>query len=352
VTSNTTIRHAEATDLPALFEAFRTNYKNHDNLRQKDYFDWQFLYAPAWDQKHYSFLIAESSQGLAGWLGYIPVKVVVDGAVKNASVTALWASLNRDLTGLQLLEALKARADLTMLLGCSRESYALVSLARMKVLPEIPRLIAIIDPSGCKDLFGDTAKFLEVSQTRLPNEFAGAGFIEIDRFPAGFVTQIAETQNVKAMVVRDANYLNWRYKNIPRHNYRILLAGENNYVVFRIEQVMGFQHWVMRIVELNVKPEFISLAVGSLIAICRENKAIMMDFFSTNAALNRNLSRAGFRYGDEYKSVIPRYFRPMFFGDDEVRCGIFFSESVLSGPIDYPEWYVTSGDADNDRVKK
>jgi hypothetical protein len=116
--------------------------------------------------------------------------------------------------------------------------------------------------------------------------------------------------------------------------------------VYRLEHVKGLPLSVGRIVELFSTDGLEGLLLNG-IAEDAAPRAAMLDFFSPHRSHRAAMVAQGFLPGNDPRCAgLPVVFQPI----DRARTGIpFMAELKKLAPIATEEWYVTKGDADQDR---
>ena len=158
-------------------------------------------------------------------------------------------------------------------------------------------------------------------------------------------------------IKRDFKFLRWRYVEYPFFEYKILTIKDNNgkykgLLVYRIEKILDGKYNIGRILE------FIYTDIDYGIKLVEKLKnlfgdILFWDFYCLSSITALALERCGFIRldGDETKKYIPTRFQPIDFDIMNIR-GIIRLNNGSKGKINLAldqQWYVTRGDADQDR---
>ena len=99
---------------------------------------------------------------------------------------------------------------------------------------------------------------------------------------------------------RDASYLQWRYLEHPRFAYEVRVAREPRSgavvgcTVFRVEQVLGREEKVLRVVEFMANPEAEGSLARAVVQACHRHRVSYADFYCSSARCARGLESVGF----------------------------------------------------------
>jgi hypothetical protein len=154
---------------------------------------------------------------------------------------------------------------------------------------------------------------------------------------------------------RSAEFLNWRYADHPAFEYRMFTQHRDRQLtglaIYRIETAQDTSVRIGRLLEY-IEPRDAqdisrSALLDAIIDDARSARAAMLDFFCTTPGIRRVATAHGFVVVQRVTGQLPRLFQPI----DRDRAGICFMSYLRHRPSRIPgmQWYVTSGDADQDR---
>src|SRR5262249_48807074 len=83
---------------------------------------------------------------------------------------------------------------------------------------------------------------------------------------------------------RTGRYLNWRYRDIPMHDYRLIRTAEA-FGVYRIETIMGKDASVIRLLEWTFDAHETGAALATVLADAADRDPILIDFHGTFLAI-------------------------------------------------------------------
>jgi hypothetical protein len=355
VAGRSTVEFCRGDDLPELFAKFATWYAFNPRMREPDYFAWQFRDCPVrLGAGEYDFLVLRNAAGaVSGCLGFAGFEFLSDGLLRTGGWTHNWYVAGQPDGGLALLFRFMELVDHRFLIRLSGDSAAVTNLLRIPLLPAISRWWAVVDARRAIDLFkvedtGDRA-ILQASATALSASLRAPAFAFVDRFDKHCEFAFADWPTVSAYARRTASYLNWRYIDIPQHKYRVI-RSEQAFAVYRIEQVMGTDASVLRLLEWNFGPAEAAAALSTILDDAVGAHLVFMDFHCTALAIGAALEPFGFVAQSATRAPLPDLFRPLnHSGGYPVAIDLPPHRSARS--IDFSKWYITLGDSDIDRVK-
>lgn len=349
-----TIRKCREEDIPKLFELFKTVYPANPLLQERSYFDWQFKNTPFQDREEYSFWILWEGSSIKGILGYVPIKFRYRDKVYQGCWTHNWFSLSQDTSGLKLLTRLMADYDHRFLIGLSMVSESIYEMYKIPLLRQMHRWIGIVDQKAMSSLFeindpSDHKKLCN-SYELLINNKDSDGIYPLRRFNANEDFSFEQWDSIKGGCLRTGKYLNWRYIDIPRHNYQAIANDKGGFAVYRIETIKGFEESVIRIVEWTFKGRWAKKALAAILQEGIRNGSILVDFFCTAEEVGNELTKLGFLPEANLRSKIPYLFRPIYHTDG-IQVAIDMPPHRTRRTFNFNEWYITKGDSDIDRSK-
>ena len=174
-----------------------------------------------------------------------------------------------------------------------------------------------------------------------------------------------QRQHIGHATERSAVFLNWRYLDHPVFQYQLFLAerlnrNEENEVVglavARLQTVADPIHKLWRIVEFLAEDDATDVLLSCLVKEGRAAGAVLADFFCASARFLTPFRRAGFVLSPA-ADQFTHFFDPVDL--TRLEAGrISFNGGNIHGRldparfIDRDQWYVTSGDGDQDRPNR
>lgn len=156
---------------------------------------------------------------------------------------------------------------------------------------------------------------------------------------------------VKGYVRRTGKFLNWRYFDIPGHNYKVITGPDDMFAVYRIEQIMDRKESVVKIIDWNFSGDSAIHALSFILNEGIKSGAIMIDFFCTDSGTNNFFDSNGFINEDSVNEDIPFLFRPLNTNSGGISLAIDMPPHMKKRKIDFSEWYISRADSDIDRIK-
>lgn len=351
------LRFAEcrSDDLPALRTFWARAYRPGYLLRENHaLFRWQFgARAPA-DGDAYHVKLAMLGGEVVGCLGYIPVEVTLAERVVRGAWLANWmVDPERRQLGLGplLMREVTRQFDVTLNLGPNQDARTVLAKMGWSYVGTLPRYLHVLD-------VGAAAALTEAGGLDWPAPAAWTGGQGIAVRPISAFDETATAlwdrlaPTLGAGTRRSADYLNWRYVQHPLWEYRCFEACAGGrlrgFAVYRVETVRDRSLMVGRLVELVAEPEAAGALLGAVLEDARARGVVLLDFFSSNPRTAPALEALGFLTDAQAPvAQIPLLFQPI----DRQRVAIHFMAypAKVLGAASLASWYVTKGDADQDR---
>lgn len=347
------VETCRSSDLPELFELFARWYRYNPRMRERDFFDWQFRDTPhRLDAGEYDFLLLRGDQGIVGCLGFVGFEFWRDGAIEIGGWTHNWYSEGHANGGLDLLLAFMQRVDNRFLVRLSETSQDVARLLRMPLLGAIPRWWAAADADQVVGLCGlsDDDDRAVVARSAAAFNRARAAPIghAVDRLDPSDEFWLDDGGRVNG-VRRTGRYLNWRYVDIPAHDYRVIRT-DAGLGVYRIETIMGTQASVIRLLEWTFDATETPGVLSSVMAAAAGSNPILLDFHCTCRIAGTRLAPFGFVPQDATRVPMPDLFRPTY-RSGGYAVALDLPPHRTTRAVDWDRWYITIGDSDIDRVK-
>lgn len=349
------IRRCREDDIPRLFEIFKDVYAANPRLQERDYFDWQFRDTPFDQDREHKFWILWDGLNIRGFLGFVPIEFKYDGQISRGAWTMNWHTIGENASGLQLLTRYMKDHDNRFLIGLSPVSVSIYKAYRIPLLAALPRWVGIMNPDRVASLFSiqhpENKEKLGVGHKTLMRHTDTTGISPCARFNDDEEFHWSSWPSVRGYIRRTGVYLNWRYIDIPHHNYRAIRGPEGQFAVYRIETVKGFEECVIRLVEWNFAGIWAERALASILQQGLRSAAILVDFFCTAGAVGSSLVQLGFLPESSFQTEpIPYLFRPICHTDG-IQLAIDLPPHRRERHLDFNAWNITKGDSDIDRVK-
>ena len=254
---------------------------------------------------------------------------------------------------MRLFRTLAARFQNLFYPGLSDESVNIFKLLKTPLLTRIPRWIGVLQPDAVKNLFRvDHAEWalLAASAEKLGSSGSTDGIEFCSRFPEAEEFRLSAFPAVGNYTRRTGRYLNWRYFDIPRHNYRSVRNAADGFAIYRIEQIAGQGASFIRILEWNFAGDSAEKALRFIIGNEQRSNPVLLDFFCSAEKVGAELQKLGFIEETGLASRIPYLIRPINYHDG-IALGIDLPPHRSERSLDFSDWYLTKGDGDIDRIK-
>jgi hypothetical protein len=326
-----------------------------------DYFDWFYYQNPAGEP--YSHIIEDNGEISAFW-GVIPQRVWLLNEEVKACVTVHLMSNSKVLAtpylAKKVLQVL-ARDGVKLTFGFMNENSSMFLKRLNWEMIKIPFLLRVVQPGVLLRYLSNSKRWLKPFAPLLNRFSYSVDYLskflrskpytnssiyieEINYFDEEF-NQFWNTVKpcIGISVIRDAKYLNWRYVNKPKNDYRIVTAklkgNLQGYIVTKVEQRFGMRHGV--ILDILTIPDdsstaftLLNYAIKTMIA---EGVEVISALSLKNEYYFKSLRQCGF-------IPIPPKFFPQedYFGSRPV-----ILDTKIDNKIDPKDWYFTWGDHDD-----
>lgn len=351
---------SDASQICRLYEqVFREPMGRQNSL---DYFNWLYYQNPA--GKSYSHVIEDDGEIIAFW-GVVPQRVWILNDEVNAGLTAQLMSNSKVLGSTMYLARevyqVLAQNGVKLTFAFMNENSSNILKHLNWELIDIPLLLRVIQPGVMLRYLSNSKKSLKPIAPLLNRFSYSLDYIskflrskpctkssitieETNNFDNEF-NQLWNTvkQSIGISVVRDANYLNWRYVDKPKNNHRILIVKSKDnlqgYIVTKVEQRFGMRHGViLDILAIREDPSIaytlINYAIKTMIA---EGVEVISALSLRNEYYFKFLRQCGFI------PIPPKYYpQKDYFGSRPV-----IIDTKIDNKIDPQDWYFTWGDHDD-----
>ena len=323
--------------------------------RDPEFMRWQYGDADG----SWRFKIAEVEGKIVGILGYIETTFCMVGESVRAGWACNWMIDDnyRDFgLGAFLLSEMMGDVDVSLSSGI-KPNLPLRTMTGLgwRDCAYLPRLIAILDSEElsrftCAPLPDDV---LGEPPSRLQ---ASSKVGRVVRFGSDVDALWMEVVGANgAGNARTAEYLNRRYAEHPRFEYRLFEGrrhGQLNAIaVYRIEIPRGLPGEPIgfgRMVEFLARPQCEEPMARTVMSDARASGCAALDFFCSHRSLNHALIKHGFVFVDEHLSgQIPNLMQPVSWEKTGINLAVYPPALLERVPLEY--WYVTKSDNDQDR---
>ncbi|WJW76702.1 hypothetical protein QVG61_06350 [Thiohalobacter sp. IOR34] len=325
----------------------REVYPNPDYVMHSPRFlRWQYLENPFNETGEYTLKLVISGNEIIGQMGIIPVRVrlpdggIVTGAypvnliVRKQAAPGFGALLMRDLlrTCDLVVNPGSSLAGLKICVGLGMRDAGFLHRYLRLVNPELAARLCSGDSLPPGLVFNaDTDVGDATDSDRLP-----------DRIPAA--------ENIPfhaASIMRNRDYLLWRYQNHPAFDYRFLTAGAGSaLLVYRLEAVLSHEVSVCRIVDYMGNLDALPGLINALTSSLNDQEIALVDFFSSVEIPQAVLENAGLVCETpDAENRFASLFQPLDFRKLAIRL-LVGGKHADSCNLDV---YVTKGDSDQDR---
>jgi hypothetical protein len=325
-------------------------------MQERAFFDWQFRDTPnRLAEGEYDFLVLRNDQTrIVGCLGFVGFEFRIEDRIEIGGWTHNWYAPELGDGGLALLGAFMKFVPNRFLLRLNDNSGQVVKLLRIPFLPTIPRLWAVLDEDRASDLFGmsDNADRLVLHRSAKCFRRNAAAPIarRVLRLEPEQEFLLGHLGKTTGYARRTGRYLNWRYVEIPKHDYRIIRTDQA-VGVYRVEKIMGTDVSVIRMLEWTFGATETAGAITTVLAETTPFRPVLIDFHCTLKILGSFLEPFGFMPQSATKTPMPDLFRPTH-RSGGYAVAIDLPPHRTFREVDFDSWYITIGDSDIDRVKR
>lgn len=328
-------------------------------LSDKKYFDWQFM-PPNKEIKTPSVLILKNRGSILGYLGLISLKMNYFGEeIKGTCLANLMtdSSLRNKGAGVDFIEkAQEEGGDVVYTTGYIPPVDSIYEHFEWKKEILLRRFILIINKGKVINLIGKNTVLFVPALEELPTE--SEYIFEEKQILGDEINDLWNKVKYKypITIMRDEEYLNWRYTQNPFLKYHIFIGKKNNqiesFIVVRIEKTAKYT--IGRIIDFMATDDAETHTLLNAVEFCKKQKVYLIDFFFTGNFHVTSLKQLGFMEGDtEPYSLIPIRFNPI----DKRIMTINFTFKFMNKKMmqdlqsnNVNNWYITKGDGDQDRL--
>lgn len=297
---------------------------------KKHLIDWQFASSPG-----KAPLLIRSNNDIVAFNGVMPVKVWLNGV----EIDSAWSCdffVRRDCRRKGLGRALKAQLDtiwpIIMALGVSQAGQMTLLKAGWKPLPGPRRFIRILHGTGFrKKVIACIQRILSILSLSSHTVFrSGVEVVNSSPLPDRHEVDALWKKvrpNIRAAVVRDWNYLHWRFSSAPYGNYKFLIGRSDSEIRYiAVTRIHNNCCMLVDYVGPTDSPEIIQNVIANWLTTCSSVERLQCT--TTDPIIGKALRRNGF--------IESR---------DEAEA--FFVRDNLKGKHKLPEsWFLMGGDSD------
>lgn len=346
-------------DLQFVKSRFAEWFRFNPRLLEDDYLTWQFRSSPARPaDDDYDLLLLWRDGKLLGCIGYSWFLFSYEGERRLGAWPHNWINAGPVRSdGLLLLSAFQKRAENRVMMRLSAEAIQVHRLYRVPILERLPRWWAVPDALALRTILADQGSpvaaldwaAIEASSACLRGALGRPRGEELPRVPPDRVFGLDRWASVRSAALRDSAYLNWRYKDAPKHDYRVLI-DDDGLAVFRREPIMHSDAHAIRILEWTVDPDRAAGVLTRILDQAGMTGCALVDFHCTAEAIGDSLRPLGFVRDDGPPTALPDWFRPTAWSRG-IHVAIDLPPHRRPRQVDFHSWYITAGDSDVDRVK-
>ncbi|MBR1672985.1 MAG: hypothetical protein IJ702_08655 [Fretibacterium sp.] len=312
---------------------------------------------------NYSFLGIWENDHVIGILGTIPQEINIIGKKGRSSTFTIWAvdKGKRGVCGLTFQEFLDTTGlDMKLAIGLSPMAYKIYNLLGWMVIEDVPRWVAV-------NRVEETVKHLLPNDSTIPYlprvipcNLKTRYKIEIDTLNAKKWDRFYSSQFAPMTIgtCRDYKFLKWRYMDSPVLKYHFLTLSDEKedcygLAVVRIEHILDGRYRLGRILEfIAVEAEASILLANAVVGF--DPSVLMWDFYCLSDVTAFGLEAVGFRKIPVWmnKVMMPTRFQPVDYNHMKLNAAIWLSAQAKASlsPLSTYQWYITKGDADQDRA--
>lgn len=325
-------------------------------------------------EDNYSFIGMWDSSDVVGLQGAMPQKANIFGNEYPSLTGTIWfadKTKNKAIDGFDLIRyALDKSPDNALFIGigASKIAHKLWKLMGAYMFDDFPRWIGIVNEKEVAEYLLESEVFASktvgsaILKTVKPYPVLNSLQISFDDFvDNSWDSFYRDFSKIYIGVKRDAAFIRWRYLESPILKYHTVSVRTDKYEdaglsVFRIEEVQsrnGHKFKIGRILEFIAIDEIASIQLANAI-LSFSDKVVMWDFYCLSDLTVYGLEMTGFRKTPIWAEHLrmPTRFQPIDHEMLRINGFIYVSDRVrkLTNAMANIPWYITRGDADQDRA--
>jgi GNAT superfamily N-acetyltransferase len=286
-----------------------------------------------------STMVARLNGEIVGAMNLVPVSLRVGSSVFKAvwqQDSMVSPSMRGRGVGRELINRSAADYEVLLAKGTNEGMYKLRKAAGFLDVANSNYLVRVLSPAA----FGTDPKHVfygialgAMSMVQRRPQRGALGTKVLDSFGDEF-DRLAHGARVAPEIrqVKDRTYLNWRYRDCPGREYRIVGAGNGDGVAGAAVLTVRKTAWIADLLCDNSDSATVVSLIRASIATCRASGAGSVRVFATSETARRYLKREGFVEVPQ----TPRFtYRPTTAGGD-------FEQAVKTGL----DWNFSHGDGD------
>lgn len=314
--------------------------------------------------ENYSFVGMWDEGKVVGLAGLIPQKLNAFGETYPSQTTTIWITdknHHKRLNGMKMLKSLSdVKPMMHLVIGISEVHKWIAKSLGWYVFEDFPRWVAVVNKKDTiKQLLPDasTENYLPMAQKvdfnskkyHVSNSFDG------DAWDAFYNEKFAP---MSIGTKRDAEFLNWRYEQSPVLKYEFISVKDDNgnyhgLAVVRIEKILDGRYKIGRVLEFIAVESEAAVTLGNAV-LDFEPTVLIWDFYCLSNITAFGLESVGFRRIPLWtnKMIMPTRFQPLDHEHMKIIGAIDLNASLRDqlSSIVVSQWYITKGDADQDRA--
>lgn len=343
---------------------------DHIYVRKPEVLDHLVLHTPYRaafaGEENYSFLGMWDDDGeVVGLYGAIPQEMNCFGETYPSETGTIWIvdkTKHHHIDGLDFYDVVNDRPmGMHIGMGLSKFSVAVDRMMGYEYIRDLPRWIAVQKMDEALAVLLPDASVRPYMPVMHPVSLDATTYhVTIDAFDAthwdAFYTGHFAPRYIGTK--RDARFLQWRYGESPVLKYHFLTvedaAGEvHGLAVVRIEPICEGKYKIGRILEFIAIEAEPSVVLANAVATF-DPEVLMWDFYCMSDITSFGLEAVGFRRLPEWmdKTMMPTRFQPVDYEHMKLNADVWVNKKLRKhlNSINSQQWYVTKGDADQDRA--
>jgi hypothetical protein len=325
---------------------FKVAYRDDIAISAEDIFRWQ--YGKDRQDDLANLIVARIDDEIIGSYGYVPVKTFWGDFDKPITLIygINWYVLPKyTAVGWGLVRKAMKMADGILSLQQTENTSTITKAANWFIGDDIPRLVCILDKQKTQNALGEDLSFIEkqISSNNTPCELDDT-----------FAPDWKQYRSLQYSIVRNYDFLKWRYLDHPEFDYKVFLHGSSKspaVCVFRTQKTFGdFTESIVKIIdffypETEQGEEHAKELLDIVLGYCKEDGCIYADFV-TSATKYRDFCLNNGFYIDE-KGLLPSRVTPV----QKIKEQFNFLYQVKNDKnTTMPDICITRGDSDIDRL--
>lgn len=297
---------------------------------------------------HLAVIVAKDGEKFVGTLGVMPQPVGICGKVLRGAWIVLWVidpDYRGQNLGARMIDFIYSNGiEIIPFQGANELAARLHERLGAVIFPRLPRWWAALDLDTCHAMGADP-NIVQNEVSVAPSSGVRVLQPEDDRsWDRFFYDHLASRFQG---VIRDHEFLQWRYRGHPRYAYRLwghesASGGVDGILVERVQPALSAPAGALRIVELLGSSDAMIQLARAALHRAREENLAFADFYCSSHIPAESLRVAGF--DDHPEANFPNHWNPFGPGDKSICGGIYRAEHLV-----HDDFYATRADGDQDR---